>query len=65
MQQAAAWAKTENDGHMLERVHEATGLSERVADVEARERVRWATRSWADERGGGTLGGWSPLGVGI
>ena len=65
MRQAAVWADTENDGHALERVREATVLSEGNAEVEARDRVQWATGSWADERGGGTLGGWRPLGVRI
>ena len=40
MQRATAWAETENDGHALERVREATGLSEGVAEVEARDRVQ-------------------------
>ena len=65
MRRAAAWAETENDGHALEQVREATGLSEGGAEVEVRDRVRWATGSWVGERGGGTLGGWRPLGVGI
>ena len=40
-------------------------LSEGGAEVEARDRVRWATGSLVGERGRGTLGGWRPLGVGI
>ena len=43
MRRAAAWAKTENDGHALERVREATGLPEGGAEVEARDRVRGFT----------------------
>ena len=50
---------------MLERVREATGLSEGGAEVEARDRVQWATGSSVGARGGGTLEGWIPLGVGI
>ena len=50
---------------MLEQVREATGLSEGGAEVEEKDRVRWATGSSVGERGGGTLGGWRPLGVGI
>ena len=61
----AARVETENAGHTLERVREATGLPEGGAEVEARDRVRWATGSSVGERGGGTLGGWRPLGVGI
>ena len=65
MRRAAAWAETENVGHTLERVCEATGLSEGGAEVEARERVQWATGSLVGERVEGTFGGWRPLGVGI
>ena len=65
MRQAAAWAKNENDGHSQERVREATGLSYGGAGVETRDRVWWATGSWVGEHGGGTLGFWLPLGVGI
>ena len=60
-----AWAEIVNNEHALERVREATGLSDGGARVEARDRVRWAIGSWAGEQGGGTLGGWRPLGVGI
>ena len=65
MRRAAAWTETVNDGHALERVRETTGLSDGGAEVEARDRVRWATGSWVGERGGCTLGGWRPLRVGI
>ena len=65
MRRAAAWAETENDGHALEQVHEAMGLSEGGAELEARDRLRWETGSWVGERGKGTIGGWFPLGVGI
>ena len=65
MRRAAAWAETENDGHALKRVREATVLLEGGAEVEAWDCVWWATGSWVGERGGGTLGGWIPLGVGI
>ena len=65
MQRATAWADTENVGHALERVREATGLSDGGAEVEAQERVRWATGLLVGERGGGTFGGWRPLGVGV
>ena len=54
----AAWAESVVDCCTLERVWEATGLS----DVEARDQVQVATGSWGGERGGGTLGGWRPLG---
>ena len=46
---AAAWSGTANDGHALERVCEATGLSDGGAGVEARDQVRWATGSWVGE----------------
>ena len=36
-----------------------------MSDVKARDRVRVAMGSWGGERGGGTLGGWRPLGVGM
>ena len=65
MRRVAAWAETENVGHALEQVHEAKGLLEGGAEVEARDHVWWATGSLVGERGGGTLGGWRPLGVGI
>ena len=65
MRRAAAWAETESDGNVLERVREATGLSDGGAGVEARDRMRWATGSWVGERGGGNLGGCCPLGAGI
>ena len=65
MRQAAAWDETKNVGHALERVREATGLSEGGTEVEARDRVRWATGLLVGEKGVGTLGGWRPLGVGI
>ena len=55
MRREAAWAESVVDCRSLERVREATGLS----DVEARDRVQVATRSWGGERGDGTLG---PLG---
>ena len=61
MRQAAAWAEIVVDCRALERVREATGLS----DVEALDRVRVAMGSWGGERGRGTLGGWRPLGVGM
>ena len=61
MRWAAVWDESVGDEHALERVREATGLS----CVEARDRVRLAIGSWVGERGGGTLGGWRPLGVGI
>ena len=61
MRRAAAWAESVGDEHALDRVCEATGLS----CVEAWDRVRLAIGSWVGERGGGTLGGWRPLGVGI
>ena len=61
MRRAGAWAESVVDCRALERVREATGLS----DVEARDRVQVAMGSWGGERGGGTLGGWCPLGVGM
>ena len=61
MHQAAAWAESVVDCRALERVWEATGLY----DVEALYRVRVAMESWGGERGGVTLGGWCPLGVGM
>ena len=61
MHQAAAWADSVGDERALERVREAMGLS----GVEAWDRVRLAIWSWVGKRGGGTLGGWRPLGVGI
>ena len=61
MRREAAWAESVVDCCALERVQEAAGLS----DVEARDWVRVAMGSWGGERGGGTLGGWRPLGVGM
>ena len=61
VRRAAAWAESVVDCRVLELVREATGLS----DVEAQDRVRFATGSRGGERGGGTLGGWCPLGVGM
>ena len=61
MRRAAAWAETVNDIHALERVSEATGLSDGGAGVEAWDRVRLAIGSWVGEQGRGTLGGWRPL----
>ena len=61
MRRAAAWAESVVDCRALERVQEATGLS----DVEAQDRVRVVMGSWGGERGRGTLGGWLPLGVGM
>ena len=60
MRWAAAWAESVVDCRALERVREATGLS----DVEALYRVRVAIWSWGGERGRGILGGWRPLWVG-
>ena len=60
VRQAAAWAESAVDCGVLERVREATGLS----DVEARDRVQVAMGSWGGEQGGGTLGGLRPLGGG-
>ena len=45
MHRAAAQSETENAGHGLERVREATGFPEGGADVEAQDRVRWVTGS--------------------
>ena len=61
MRWATAWAEHVGDECALERVQEATGLY----GVEARDRVQLVIWSWVGERGGGTLGGWHPLGVGI
>ena len=61
MRRAAAWAESVVDFRALERVREATGLS----DVEALYRVRVLVGSWGGERGGGALGGWIPLGLGM
>ena len=61
MRRAAAWAESVVGGRALVRVREATGLS----DVEARDQVRLAIGYWVGERGGGTLGSWRPLRVGI
>ena len=65
MQRSAEWSEIENVGHALDQVREATGLSDGGAEVDARDSVRWSTGSWVGEQGGGTLGGWIPLGVGI
>ena len=65
VRRAATWAETENVGQALDWVREVTGLSEGGAEVEAQDRVRWATGSLVVERGRGNLGGWRPLGVGI
>ena len=59
MRRAAAWDENVGDEHTLEQVREATGLY----DVEAWDQVRVAMGSWGGEQGGGTLGGWRPLGV--
>ena len=61
MRQAAAWDESVVDCRALEQVREATGLS----GVEAKDRVQVVMGSWGGERGGGTLGGWRPLGVGM
>ena len=61
MRQAVAWAESVVDFRALERVREATGLS----DVEDQDRVWVAMGSWGGERGRGTLGGWRPLGAGM
>ena len=61
MRRAAAWAQSVGDERALEQVREVTGFS----GVEALDWVRLAIGSWVGERGGGTLGGWGPLGVGI
>ena len=45
MRRAAAWAEIVVDYRALERVREATGLS----DVEAQDRMRVATGSWGGE----------------
>ena len=52
MRRAASWSESVVDCRALERVQEATGLS----DVEAQDRVRVAMGSWGGEQGGGTLG---------
>ena len=65
MRLTAARAETRIAGYAQEQVREATGLSEGGAEVEAWERVRCATGASVGARGGGTLGGWRPLGVGI
>ena len=62
---AAAWAETENMGHVMELVREATELSEGGDEVEVQDRVRWATGSLVGEKGRGNLRGWRPLGVGM
>ena len=61
MRRAAAWPDSVVDCHALERVRESTGLS----DVEAMYRVLVSMGYWGGERGGGTLRGWRPLGVGM
>ena len=65
MRRAAARAETENAGHALERLRAAMGFLEGGEEVEARDRVRWATGLSVGARGGGTLRGWRPLGVEI
>ena len=65
MRRAVEWSETENEGHTLERVREATWLLEGGAEVEARDCVRWATGLLVGEKGRGTFGGWRPLGVGM
>ena len=47
MRRLAAWAESVVDYRVLERVQEATGLS----DVEAQDRVRVAMGYWGGERG--------------
>ena len=59
MRRAAAWSESVVDCRALERVREATGLSY----VESWDQVWGEMGSWGGERGGGTLGGWRPLGV--
>ena len=49
----------------MERVCEAMWLSVWGAEVEAWDRGRWATGPSVGDKGGGTLGVWRPLGVGI
>ena len=61
MRRAAAWAESVMDCRALERVREATGLS----DVETRERMWVTIGSWGGEQGGVTLGGQRLLGVGM
>ena len=53
MRWAAVCADSAVDCRTLERVREATGLS----DVESRDRVQVAMGSGGGERSGGTLGG--------
>ena len=65
MRLAAAHAETRVTGYARERVREATGISEGGAEVEVWKRVWCATGELVGARGGGTLGGWIPLGVGI
>ena len=43
--QAAAQSETENSGHALELVLEATRLPEGGAEVEAQDRMQWETGS--------------------
>ena len=61
MRRAAACAESVVDFRVLEQAREATGSSA----VESQDWVRVAMGSWGGERGGGTLGGWRPLGVGM
>ena len=61
----AARSKTGIAGYARERVRETTGLLEGGAEVEAWDRVQCVTGELVGARGGGTLGGWRPLGVGI
>ena len=65
MRLAAARAESRIAGFSQERVREATGLSEEGSEMEAWERVQCATGASVGARGGGTLGGWCPLSVGI
>ena len=65
MQLAAARAETRSLGYAQERVCEATLLSEEGAEVEVWYHVRCAMGASVGERGGGILGGWHPLGLGI
>ena len=60
-----ARAETRIVGFAWEQVCEATRLSEGGAEVKAWYRVWCVTGVSVGARGGGTLGGWRPLGVGI
>ena len=61
MRRTATWSESVVDCRALERVREETCFP----DGEARDRVWVEIGSWVGERGGGTLGGWRPLGVGM